>query len=300
MALLDFLYIRINCCFHFDIIFLCFLAYVIRFMTFAHTLHGIRQKILDMKLPPASVEVEFRIGMLVLGQRRWLSGRPSGGCVALQQEEAQKRGVGFVSGVDEVVAERMKKLLRDEGYVSSFSEQRVRMGNNSGKRCVVDAQGHETMSEMKDKILRLDLGCVGHQYDGRLEVATEVASTGSSSSRSQKWTMERLKRRTSFVKKECAWQVDLTDVTTIHLEKKSSSGGTEQCMELEVELLPSALQRWLGCRDEGGEAHRVTSRLATELREVFNTCIIQTSEEGAAETGRAGRASAACCPLPVA
>lgn len=279
-----------------------FLLSCCRFVTLANTLHGIRQQILDLKLAPQSVEIEFRIGMLVLGSRRWQSSWPAGGCLALQQEQAQKLGVSFISGVDEVAVGRLKQLLQGEGYTSTFSEQRVRMGSNGGRRSVVDAQGLETISETKNKILRLDFGCVGHQYDGRIEVATEVASSGSGSSSggsSEKWTLERLKRRTTFRKagqgrggsssgsvSGGAWQVDLTDVTTTHLNQgssssSSSSSGTEQNTELEFELTPDALQQWLGCGGDEAQAQRLTSSLATELRDVLNICIVRTSEEGA-------------------
>ena len=278
-------------------------------MTLAQTLHGVRQKILDLHLAPQTVEIEFRIGMLVSGSRRWQSSWPTGGCLSLSQEQAQQMGVSFVSGIDEVAVGRLKQLLLDEGYTTSFSEQRVRMGSNSGRRSVVDAHGHETISETKMKILRLDLGCVGHQYDGRLEVATEVAnsSSGGGGGRVEKWTMERLKRRTTFRKTTSssssssssgngsggsgAWQVDLTEVTTtqLHAEGSSSSSGngsgsgTEQNTELEFELTPGALQQWLSCGGDEAQTTRLTSALATELQGVLNTCIVQTSEESTGE-----------------
>jgi hypothetical protein len=217
----------------------------------------------------------------------------------------------FVSGVDETAVERLKHLLRGEKYAETFSEQCVRMGSAAGKRWVVDAQGQETTSETKNKLFKSDLGCVGHQYDGRLEVATEVSSSGSTSSSNsnnstgssssssgsdsqQKWSVQRLKRRTTFLNPRCAWQVDLTDVTTTHCDKdrgRQAGSGTEQSTELEFELLPGELQRWLSCSDqklaegsEESESSRMTSKLATELLYVFNLCIIQTSQEGGAGT----------------
>lgn len=92
--------------------------------------------------------------------------------------------------------------------------------------------------------------------------------------------MERLKRRTSYHKKEGAWQIDLTDVTSTSLGSKLPD--IKVTTELEFELKNSALQQWLSCPDEEGASHRMTSAIATELREVINACIVQTSEEGMA------------------
>lgn len=275
----------------------------VRFLTLAQTLHGLRQKVLEMKLSPTTVEIEFRVGMLVTGRRRWQSSKAAGGCISLQQETAKKHGVEFVSGMDETAVERLKLLLQGGGFTSSSSEQRVRTGNSSGLRCVVDSQGREVMSERKNKLLRLDLACLGHQYDGRLEVATEVTSSeeGDSSKRNglSTWTVERLKRRTTFRRisvpgkgPESAWQVDLTDVTTTQLVG-AKTGGSIQSTELEFEIVPEALKNWLQCVEEGA-AVQLTNQLATELRELLNTCVVMTSEEGA-ETGAS---SSRITPMP--
>jgi len=252
---------------------------------------SIRQQILDLQLAPESVEVEFRIGMLVSGKRRrWQSSRPAGGCIALQQEMAMKMGVEFVAGVDEAVVGRLRQVLTAEGYTGSYTEQRVRTGSTGGLRCVVDAQGRETTSEMKKKVLRLDLACVGHQYDARLEVATEVpgnSAGGSAGSSGHCWTRERLKRRTTYVRsapQQGAWQVDLTSVTTTALGADGARGTAVDSTELELELTRSALQLWLGCRSEE-ECHKCTSQITTELMEVLNLCVTPTSEEGAAQLG---------------
>jgi hypothetical protein len=250
-------------------------------------MHDIRKQVLDLNLPPSSVELEFRIGMLVsLGKQRWQSSRPTGGCIALQHENAKKMGVEFVSGVDENVAERLHNLLKAEGYTGSYKEERVRSDGNSGQRCVVNAQGQEISAETKSKILRLDLGCVGHQYDGRIEVATEIAASGAVDMKTQKWTTERLKRRTSFRKvaqKPSAWQVDLTTVTTTPLVSGSGKRVSVNTTELEFEMISTALVQWLGSSEE--DALKYTSQFATELRDVMNLCIIETSEEGAGATG---------------
>jgi hypothetical protein len=53
--------------------------------------------------------------------------------------------------------------------------------------------------------------------------------------------------------------------------------------ELEFEMISTALVQWLGSSEE--DALKYTSQFATELRDVMNLCIIETSEEGAGATG---------------
>ena len=259
-------------------------AFVFRFQTFAHTLHDIRKQIRDQKLRPETVELEFRVGMLVVGdEQRWESSWEGGGCLPLQQAQAQKDRIQFVSGIDEAVVDKLKHLLSSKGYTSTYKEERVRMGTTGSKRCIVDEEGNEKVTETKQKVLRLDFGCVGHQYDGRLEVATEVAHASSGSSEhSQKWTVERLKQRTSYEKSHCVWRVDLTHVTSTQLDIRKK----ETNVELEFELSSDTLQQWLNCSDDNdeNESRRFSSWLATELREVLNTCISQTCEEGSTGT----------------
>lgn len=243
-------------------------------------------------MTPESVEVEFRIGMLVSDKRRrWRSSQPAGGCYALQQETAKQLGVEFVAGVDEAAEGRLRQVLASEGYTGSSTEQRVRTGDTGGLRCLVDDQGRETTSETKKKVLRLDLGCVGHQYDARLEVATEVSgdSAGGGVGRSggQRWTRERLKRRTTYARsapQPGAWQVDLTAVSTTELGVDGTRGSAVDSTELEFELTRPALQQWLDCRSED-DCHKCTSQITTELVEVLNLCVPPTSEEGASQSG---------------
>jgi hypothetical protein len=71
------------------------------------------------------------------------------------------------------------------------------------------------MVEAKSKIIRYDLALLSHQYDIRVNAASEDPQTVKTIKKPNDWTLERRKRRKTFKAKSpnySAWKIDLTDV----------------------------------------------------------------------------------------
>lgn len=253
------------------------------FQTLAQTLHEMRAAMLTKNIPDLTkLEVEMRVGMLVDRNRRWKSHHPSGGAVV-----ANDKTVTFKSGIDDIIADRLKGILTMEGYNETvLKPERLRFNEAGDIRRVVDDAGNAIgMAEAKDKFLRRDIACLGHNYDIRLDVASELpiqTAAPSSSEASVVWHVERLKRRVRYSMAERAWQIDVTEVETTKLVGAEASRVATPTIELEFELVPAALARWLHCAE--ADVFIATSKIATELLHVLDLCV----PSGATESSHTG------------
>ena len=251
------------------------------FQTLAQTLHEMRLTVLarDPSLQSISkLEVEMRVGMLVDGSRRWKSHQSSGGALIAKNE----RGLTFKSGIDEVIADRLKGILTKKDYTeTNLTPERVRFNDSGDVRGIVDDSGNICGgTEAKDKFLRCDLACLGHNYDLRLDVASETPLDHSKVMAAvPKWHIQRLKHRTRYSHSKRCWQVDMTRVETTHLSGSAASRAPVTSIELEFEMLPHILSTWLRCA-EPHDYNNLTSRIATELFEVFNLCVPSGCSDG--------------------
>jgi hypothetical protein len=248
------------------------------FQLIAKSLHDMRHaiKAKPISSDPSKLEIEMRVGMIIDGSRRWKSHKPTGGGVIPDER------VNFKSGIDEILTERIKTILKATGFRSLVeSPQRVRIDHTGSLRCTVDSHGQETgYMETKDKFLRCNIACLAHNYDMRIDVASEIESVGGSNSLTEPrpiWNKERLKKRIKYRREQnptqpqrSYWMVDLTEVTTTDLIG-SNIGKSVTTMELEFEMFPEALAEWLRYPDD--QCVRFTSELASELLKLFDLCI---------------------------
>jgi hypothetical protein len=246
------------------------------FQLIAKNLHDMRHAVKSKPISsdPSKIEIEMRVGMIIDGSRRWKSHKPTGGGVIPDER------VNFKSGIDEILAERIKSILKATGFRSVVEPpQRVRIDHTGSLRCTVDSHGQEIgYLETKDKFLRCNIACLAHNYDMRIDVASEI-ETDVTSRRSTDprpvWNKERLKKRIKYRREQTStqrsyWMVDLTEVTTTDL-MGANIGKSITTIELEYEMLPEVLAEWLHYPDE--ECVRFTSELASELLKFFDLCI---------------------------
>lgn len=205
-----------------------------------------------------TTEIEVRMGMLIIkNERRWKETtttftEPK---VVVPTEE-QKRGhdIEFKVGVDEIFAEHLRVLLGKQGFTATTEpEQRLRVDGH-GNRWIVDANGAATTSkiETKDRFYRNDFALLSHEYDIRIDGATESVDSKSLTPEEERqlfngWTQERIKRRISYRNKDkTTWKIDMTEVEST----RRGSANSETEMELELELEPAALRLWMDGADD--------------------------------------------------
>jgi hypothetical protein len=254
------------------------------FQALAQALHEMRRDAIARNVDPTKLEVEMRVGMLVDRDRRWKAHQASGGALVTNDKT-----IAFQSGIDKLIADRLKGILTTEGYRETvLKPERLRFNETGDIRRVVDDAGNLSgKAEAKDKFDRRNIACLGHNYDIRLDFASEtpVDMSSASSAASEAgivWHMERLKRRTRYTMPGRGWQVDLTDVDTTKLTGPGASRVAKPTIELEFELVPAALASWLNCAE--GDVFTATSKIATELLHVFNLCV----PSGATESTHSG------------
>ena len=259
------------------------------FHTMCEILHGMRKEVRDkgVTFDRTSVEVEIRVGMLVGNDRRWKAQTHSSKLMveALDDFSRSKRNLEFKAGVDEIYLEGLKKIFGDLGIHGEVQPlQRLRIDDRQN-RFEINAAGDVTKAESKTNFYRYDLALFSHEYDIRMNAASEMPSSAPSSSSSsssssvgdlsKNWSLERLKRRTTYRKKASAWKIDVTEV---EVTSRYRSSETKRELELEFELEPGRMAPWLN-EDDEERAVEITKNLAGELYSLVNLCISYHSDQ---------------------
>ena len=262
------------------------------FQTLGENLLNIRKHargmVVSRSLDVKEVEVEVRVGMLVFKrERRWKETMEhlTHPCVLSPSPELKTSlDLEFTSGVDEVYAEHLKHVLSEKGFVgTSEAVQRLRL-DGSGKRWQINSAGLAVSQvESKVRFYRNDLALLSHEYDVRIDGASEREASKSMTEKEARqledsWTQERQKKRIAYRHKDHpAWKIDLTEVEVFIRHGggkggKSSGGGGETRLELELEfeLESVALASWLEGEDATNEK---TTKVASALMNVINLCI---------------------------
>ena len=125
--------------------------------------------------------------------------------------------------------------------------------------------------ESKEKLMHpLDLALPAANFDLRVSLSSEKPLMGQTVIREPPagWSSKRIKYRRSYSRrdKSIKWQIDVTEVTTIHNSMRGGggTGTTEVDYEIEVELLPQVLLQLLNENDEA-KLKTKTTLLAQEL-----------------------------------
>lgn len=246
------------------------------------------------KIPPASnmsaelidkIEIEVRVGLVINGLRRSFGQGILDQSLVIEEQVRSQRGLRFRSGIDEPIVEIVKAVF---GKGVRQPEQRLRV-NDLGNRWSVDHHGRVISCESKKKLATVDVACIGHQYDLRIDLASETPQQVESPSMYEVYSQERIKRRITFNPEICAdvWKVDLTFVETKAGSSIGSIGATcKNGVELEFEMKEACRTRWLSETDDK-KIVEMTAGIASRLHAAFNLCIgssIEDHQEGAPST----------------
>lgn len=250
------------------------------FQLFSSLLDDTRRNLLAASVDRSKVEIEFRIGMLTSRDReyrRWKS--LSSGVIVVDRDIRESNKLLFKAGIDETVYNRIKCILNSENFISNIlPPQRMRIDFSGEQRYEVVDGAQESMIKLETKraLNKVDLACMAHNYDIRLNVATEVPTEISQSDPSQirPWYIERLKRRTTFTRSNhAAWNIDITDVDIL---KRDSMEYSHE-VELEFEMKSNVFMHYITSTDTA-MIHKMTSLIAKELKELIDLCIPSHAE----------------------
>jgi len=227
-------------------------------------------------------EVEVRLGMLVMQERRFTPQLVLSEARALQLGEGARAGLEFRAGVDESNFHSIKQALVKRGYVATDqAPSRLRV-NTRGQRWEIGKNNNTITTETKRKFFQVDLALLSHEYDVRISAARETPGAAGSidAAVEDSWTQERLKRRTSYVSKTCPWRVDVTDVEITSRVAVGSRGPvvgdgytltTTRELEIEIELDSTRTLQWAGAKPD--VLLKETTGLAQQLSAVLNICL---------------------------
>lgn len=170
--------------------------------------------------------------------------------------------------------------------------------DNEDNRWTVSADGTMLTAERKQALDQVNLALLAHDYDIRVNVATETPdpagaaggqATGPVVNR-EAWVVERRKKRTSYSIRDphmSSWRIDYTevDIVTRGAGALGSSGSTssgsggkpKKEIELEFELERAAMLAWLRERDSAAAIEK-TRVLAEQLVRLLDFCLPFESE----------------------
>jgi len=263
------------------------------FETLANTLYGVQKDIRknykdeDMGF----MEIEVRIGMVIENYRRWKY-RCSTKSVAIVDPRKHSH-MRFKAGVDHIFARKLKSKLAERMFRPSPQPLQIMRMNEHDQRWTVDSRGTFLSAETKQALEQTNLALLAHEYDIRINVATEkpivIAGEGGVNPEEaamqinsivdyDNWLVERRKKRTSYTCVETPmWRVDYTEVDCLYgsagiNDSSTSNNKTVKEVELEFELEKQPTVVWLQERDE--EKIRQTTRQMTEqLMKLVDYCI---------------------------
>lgn len=220
----------------------------------------------------SKVEIEIRVGHILSESRRWKSQSSKKQICCISDSQRSELGLNFKSGVDEIYVEHLKRILTSDSFhIEQKPSERLRFSPD-GVRWQVDTNGNVLMAESKTKIIKYDLALLSHQYDIRINAATENPQSRMSVQNPDKWTLERYKKRKTLKPKGqdyASWRIDMTEVD---IKDRINATNSVREMELEFEMDNKCMQNWLIENDEN-KAIKSTGKLASELFHLLNLCI---------------------------
>ena len=230
--------------------------------------------------------------MIVDNYRRWKSRSP--GKTAVVVDPRSNPSLRFRAGVDHIFARRLRSKLSDQMFHSAVQPLQIMRCDESDNRWTVNSKGELMMAEKKQALDQINLALIAHEYDIRINVATEIAApltdstdpsvlaaTGPPVNRAM-WVVERRKKRTSYTCKDPhmnKWRIDYTevDIITKAAGAATPSGKIKKEIEVEFELEHAPMLEWLRERDDQQVINK-TKILAGQLIHLLDYCIPFESE----------------------
>lgn len=249
------------------------------------------------------IEIEIRIGMIIEGCRRW-KGRTHNKCVAVVDPRANP-SLRFRAGIDHIFARKLRTKLNAPMFQSTVEPLQIMRCDQSDNRWTVNNEGELLAAEKKTALDQINLAMVAHDYDIRINVATETPAPATDVKDAAvisaalnppvnraAWCVERRKRRTNY---NCVdakanmgmWRVDYTEVDIITRPvgagagpsngSNNASSKSKKEIELEFELHRAVMLPWLREQDPT-RVIDMTKLITHQLLTVLDYCIPAETE----------------------
>lgn len=220
--------------------------------------------------------------------KRWKCRHDSKGIVVVDPRVHSQ--LLFRAGVDRIFASKLQHKLGQKNLFHCRSQPlEIMRGDAANNRWTVSEDGEVLMAEKKDVVEQINMALVAHDYDIRLNIATEIpadvvsahqSNTGVPPIDTEAWIIERRKKRSSYTCKEASkWRIDFTEVDATHrVDAHGRQRKDSKELELEFELERQVMIDWLKERDPS-KVIATTRVIAQELAAIIDYCI--PSETGA-------------------
>lgn len=226
--------------------------------------------------------------MIIDNYRRWKSRLPSKSVVVV--DPRTNGTLRFRAGIDQIFARKLRTKLSDPKFHASVQPLQVMRCDQSDNRWTVNSKGELLMAEKKQALDQTNLALIAHEYDIRINVATEIAApvtesadvSGAPAVNRNLWVVERRKKRTSYSYKDThmnKWRIDYTevDIVTKATGISTVSNKVKKEIEVEFELETAPMLDWLRERDYDAVVSK-TRVLAEQLIYLLDYCIPFESE----------------------
>lgn len=229
--------------------------------------------------------------MIVDNYRRWKS-RISTKSVAVVDPRGNA-SLRFRAGVDHVFAHKLRTKLAV--FTAEPQPLQIMRCDADDNRWTVGADGSLLMAERKQALDQVNIALLAHDYDIRLNVATEIADpvvagggdapvpAGPVVNRDA-WIVERRKKRTCYSIRDpqmSSWRIDYTEVDVVTRNAGTGAmvgaGKPKKEIELEFELERAGMLDWLRERDSAASIEKTRS-LAQQLVRLLDYCLPFESE----------------------
>lgn len=190
----------------------------------------------------------------------------------------------FRAGVDRIFASKLLQKLGQKTLFHCNSQPlEIMRGDAANNRWTVSEGGVVLMVEQKDVVEQINMALVAHDYDIRMNIATEIPVESNARILpidTEAWIIERRKKRSSYTCKEASkWRIDFTEVDATHrVDARGMQWKDSKELELEFELERQVMIDWLKERDPS-KVIATTRVIAQELAAIIDYCI--PSETGA-------------------
>ena len=226
--------------------------------------------------------------MVIDNYRRWKSRLPSK-TVQVVDPRANPN-LRFRAGIDQIFARRLRAKLNDPRFHCSVQPLQIMRCDESDNRWTVNSKGELLAAEKKQALDQINIALIAHEYDIRINVATEIAAPvtevgdvrAAPPVNRNLWVVERRKKRTSYTCKDAhmnKWRIDYTevDIVTKLSGTANASNKIKKEIEVEFELETAPMLDWLRERD-GDAVISKTRVLAEQLTQLLDYCIPFESE----------------------
>ena len=227
--------------------------------------------------------------MIIDNYRRWKSRSTTKGVAVV--DPRSNATLRFRAGIDHSFARKLRAKLAT--FNAEQQAVQIMRCDALDNRWTVSADGQLLAAEKKTALDQVNLALIAHDYDIRINVATEtpdpviaageqggvVIAAGPVVDRS-KWIVERRKKRTAYTSKDPAlgkWRIDYTEVD---IQTRNPNGGMSKPkkeMELEFELERGPMLEWLQEQSDP-QAVEKTRVLAQQLVQLLDVCLPFESE----------------------